>query len=98
MVKAAAAGDPELAKKVGSFHGQLEQMVVAALRGEAPAAVGQGRAPTAVEQRLADLLSSFWFGALVGWNNGRHGQAAVMERMAECARMLVHGAGYEEPR
>ena len=49
--------------------------------------------PSAEEARIAETLDLIWFALMVGWSGGIHGQAAVIEKMTESARIFLRGAG-----
>lgn len=85
LVKAAASGDPELAKQVAAFHHRMESMIVDAMRGED---AGGGEKSKA-EVRLAYHLNLVWFALMVGWTGGLHGQNQVIEGVEEVVEMLL---------
>ena len=89
LLKAAACGEPQLAKRTAAFHGHMEDMVVAALRG--PDGTGAGE-PSPDERWLAHSLSLVWFSLLVGWSGGLHGQAVVIDEMGNCVELMLLGA------
>lgn len=129
LLKAAACGEPGLAKKVAAFHDRMEGMVVFALRGDqaemaralpdGPAGDASGEAAThattetgerggtpvtriglaasedtgaqASERELAQTLTLVWFGLLVGWSGGLHGQTVVIEQMSSCVELMLLG-------
>lgn len=91
-VKAAAAGEPRLAQRVGAFHHRMEALVVGALRdafydpdGEVDPAVSDE------ERRLATLLNRLWFACLVGWSGGLYDESSVVEQMTEFGDVVFHG-------
>lgn len=88
LVKAAASGDRDLAKRVASFHGRIEQMIVTTLRGPGFPNAPNGRSGE-LEQTLAYNLNVFWFALMVGWSGGLHGRDDVIERMETVAAMLL---------
>ena len=91
MVKAAASGDPELAKQVASFHERVEKMVVTALRGAEEGPV-EAVSPDPMEARLAHSLNLVWFALMVGWSGGLHSENEVIEGMKGVAELLLRGA------
>jgi hypothetical protein len=95
LLKAASSGEPQLAQKVGSYHAQMERMIVMSLRGEVMGEPGDlpDPNPSAEEARIAETLDLIWFALMVGWSGGIHGQAAVIEKMTESARIFLRGAG-----
>lgn len=87
MLKAAAAGEPALARKVGLFHDMTRRMIVAALRGEA---FLQGdETMTDRERLLGDVLNHIWFAMMVGWSGGLETQASISERMRASVELIV---------
>jgi AcrR family transcriptional regulator len=96
LVKAAVAGDPDLAKRTSAFHGRMQAMVIASIRGTD---AGGGTAPPLREERgLAQSLTRVWFSLLVGWSGGQHGQATVIEEMGDCAELMLLGAAQRTSR
>ena len=93
LLKAHAAGDPQLAKRTAAFHAQVHDMVVAALRGE-PAV--EGLEVRESERLLTQTLTRVWFSLLLGWAGGLHGQAAVIDEMSDCVELMVLGAEQKE--
>jgi AcrR family transcriptional regulator len=89
LLKAHAAGDPQLAKRTAAFHTRIHDMVVAALRGT-DAEAGPS------EQLLVHALTRVWFSLLLGWAGGLHGQAAVIDEMSDCVELMVLGAEQRE--
>jgi len=107
LLKAAACGEPDLAKKVAAFHDRMEGMVVAALRGGVDAtAVGPGAgggtrfepgwtdagASDEELRSLAHSLTLVWFALLVGWSGGLQSQPVVVEQMNACVELMLLGA------
>ena len=91
LVKAAASGDPDLAKRVASFHGRVEGMIVTTLHGPGFPSGPNGRS-SHLEETLAYNLNVFWFALMVGWSGGLHSRDDVIERMETVAAMLLRAA------
>lgn len=89
LLKAHAAGDPQLAKRTAAFNARLHDLVVAALRG---GPVDAGLAPSESERLLIHALTRVWFSLLLGWAGGLHGQATVIDEMGDCVELMVLGA------
>jgi len=90
MLRAAASGEPALAKKVGEFHTSMQRMIVGALRGES---IGPDSAPlTEHETLLGDVLQHVWFALMVGWASGLDSQATVREKMRASVELVLEGA------
>jgi AcrR family transcriptional regulator len=93
LLKAAACGEPRLAKRTAAFHDRMERMVATAMRG--PDSGGAAVAELAEQDRwLAHSLSLVWFSLLVGWSGGLHGQAVVIDEMSNCVELMLLGARY----
>jgi len=90
MLKAAASGEPALAKKVGEFHARVQNMVVGSLRG-APFVPGDPEL-TEREELLGDVLQHIWFALMVGWSGGLHTQATIQEKMRASVELVLEGA------
>ncbi len=86
VVRSIAVGEHDLAVKVAAFHLRMEQMIVTALRGEAPA---PGAALAARETAIVNTLNRVWFASLVGWAGGLHTTREVGERMRETLSLLL---------
>jgi AcrR family transcriptional regulator len=91
LLRAAACGEPGLAKQVAAFHDRMEAMVISALRGPLDAS-GGSVLPRECEHSLAHSLTLVWFALLVGWSGGLHGQAAVIEQMSASVDLMLLGA------
>jgi AcrR family transcriptional regulator len=91
LVKAAASGDPELAKRVAGFHERVERMIVSTLRGPGFSSEPNGRSG-ASEVALAYNLNLFWFALMVGWSGGLHSRDDVITRMRTVAAMLLRAS------
>ena len=82
MLRAAASGEPALARKVTVFHEGVQRMIVGAMRGH-PLEAGEADASiTDREQLLADVLNQIWLALMVGWSGGLQSQATVQERIS----------------
>lgn len=90
MLKAAASGEPALAKKVGDFHSKVQRMVIGALRG-APLDDADPP-PSEREELLGDVLQRIWFALMVGWSGGIETQATIQERMRAAVELVMEGA------
>ena len=87
MLKAAAAGEPELAKKVSVFHEMMLRMIVGALRNQG--VVAEGDPMTDQETLTGDVLNQIWFAMMVGWSGGLQSQASIIERMRSAAGLVL---------
>jgi AcrR family transcriptional regulator len=90
LLRSVATGEPELTQKVAAFHDLMEQLITAALRGEAPTAAA---APSERERQIGYALQRVWFASLIGWSGGLHSQNAVVEHTRSAAELLLAGAG-----
>jgi len=91
MLKAAAAGEPALAKKVGGFHESVQRMVVGAYRGK-PIEPGDPEL-TDRERLLGDVLNQVWFALMVGWSGGQSTQPMILERMRASIELVLDEPG-----
>ena len=87
MLRAAAAGEPELAKKVGQFHDMMLRMIVGALRDVG--VVAEDDTMTERERLEGDVLNQIWFAMMVGWSGGLQTQASIIDRMSEAAGLIL---------
>jgi AcrR family transcriptional regulator len=87
MLRAAAAGEPALARKVELFHDMMRRMIVGALRGQ-PVLPGD-ETMTDRERLLGDVLSQIWFAVMVGWSGGLETQASINERMRASVELIL---------
>ena len=86
LLRAAAVGEPLIAKKVAIYHERMESLIVASLKG--PSASGQGQ-PTPEELEAAYTLNLLWFALLLGWTSSVHTQAVVIEKMARFTELIL---------
>jgi len=91
MLRASAAGEPALAKKVEIFHDLMLKMVVGALRGEPCRATGED-ALSERERLLGEVLNQIWFAVMVGWSSGLQTQASINERMRASVELVLDDA------
>ncbi|MFP6654835.1 MAG: TetR family transcriptional regulator [Myxococcota bacterium] len=89
MLRAAAAGEPALAKKVSVFHDMMLRMIVGALRGEFVAE--KDETITDRERLVGDALNQIWFAVMVGWSGGLQTQATINERMRAFVGLVLDG-------
>ncbi len=88
MLKAAAAGEPALARKVGLFHDMTRRMIVGALRGK-PFLPGD-ETMTERERLLGDVLNQIWFAVMIGWSGGLETQVSIHDRMRASVELIVN--------
>ena len=91
MVRAMAAGDADTVMKLASLQLRVARLVVATLRGQAPALDAPLEQPTgtAHEQAVANTLMNVWFSSLVGWAAGLHTERAVVEQVRAAAALIL---------
>jgi AcrR family transcriptional regulator len=101
LIRACAAGEPELSQKVASFHGRMENLIILSLRGkpcEPNGEPGHPAEPLSEEERtLAWSIELVWFGLLVGWSGGLHTQSAVVDQTRAAASLMLNGARQHSP-
>lgn len=103
LLRSVASADPEVTPKVAGFHGQISQLIRAAMRGERPDPPTEEDEPVPLVERppLVDLsdpedavsfiLQQIWFASLVGWASGLHDEAMVVEYVETAAKLLLKG-------
>jgi len=91
VLRSTAASQASTAVQQAGFHLRLSRMVVAALRGEAPAIAKPLAEPVGSEreQRIALVLEHVWFACLLGWVSGLHPVKTVTERMRDAVSLLL---------
>jgi len=89
MLRAAASGEPALARKVTVFHEGVQRMIVGAMRGRPIAKGDSSGSLTDREQLLADVLNQIWFALMVGWSGGLQSQSTVHERMKMSVELVL---------
>lgn|SRR6266545_1448337 len=92
VLRAMASGQPEVARHVLAYHGRMNAMLIATLRG-GRMTYGDATAspPTEREQTVALLVQQNWFASLIGWSAGTHSPSAVLEHVRMAARLLLKG-------
>ena len=90
VIRAMASGVPETAANVTAYHGRMNGLVIAALRGTGRIGFAEATAspPTKRETTLAFMLQQNWFAALVGWSAGMFGENEVIEQVRRAAQLL----------
>ena len=100
LLKAAASGEPDLAKRVSGFHAHVSRLVVMALRGALYRSDGELIDPdppvTESERKVANGLELMWFALLVGWSGGMRSQGEILDGMRETADLILRGARVPE--
>ena len=88
MLKAAAAGEPALARKVGLFHDMMRRMIVGALRGQ-PVEF-EDESMTDRERLLGDVMNRVWFAVMVGWSGGLYTSAQINQQMRAAVELILN--------
>ena len=88
MLKAAAAGEPALARKVGLFHDMMRRMIVGALRGQ-PVEL-EDESMTDRERLLGDVMNRVWFAVMVGWSGGLYTSAQINQQMRAAVELILN--------
>src|SRR6187200_878095 len=72
VIRAMASGVPEIAANVLAYHGRMNGLIIAALRGTGRLGFSETTAspPSKRESTLAMMLQQFWFASLIGWSAG----------------------------
>jgi len=90
LVRSLASGDPNITERVASFHALITALVMAAIRGEAPAdeAVWGGNVDER-ERTIASILQNVWFSSFVGWAGGLHDGTQLLADVDKTAALLL---------
>ena len=86
VIRAIATGEPALTQKIAAFHTLIEDMITAALRGDAS---GRASDPTEDERAIAFVFQQVWFASLIGWASGLHGRPVIVEQVRTAAGLLL---------
>ena len=91
ILRAMASGVPEIAANVTAYHGRMNGLVIAALRGTGRLGYAEATAspPTRRETTLALMLLQVWFAAMVGWSAGMFNELEVVEQVRRAAGLLL---------
>jgi TetR/AcrR family transcriptional regulator, cholesterol catabolism regulator len=87
VVRAMAGGSPQLAAKLGGFHGRVDALIGAAIRGRPGVSVTE-QLP-APYLRLGALLQHVWFSSLVAWSSGVGSRAEIVEAVTDAAALVL---------
>jgi TetR/AcrR family transcriptional regulator, cholesterol catabolism regulator len=91
VIRAMSSGVPETAANVLAYHGRMNGLVIAALRGTGRLGYAEATAspPSKRESTLALMLTQIWFAALVGWSAGMFTENEVIEQVRRAAQLLT---------
>lgn len=97
-IRAMASGDPESAGNVVAYQAQMNNMIIAAIRGVKPASLKESDAvpPSERELTMAILLQQLWFASLVAWSAKLHSQSKIVEQTRLAAELLFAGLNARE--
>lgn len=93
MLRASAAGEPALARKVGIFHELMLGMIVATLRG--PDGPDDSVPPDDRERLLGDVLNQIWHAVMVSWSCGLQTQTSISDHLRAAIRLVLDGARWD---
>ncbi|MCA9652886.1 MAG: TetR/AcrR family transcriptional regulator [Myxococcales bacterium] len=86
IVRAVAGNASDLSRQVATFHDRLATLIVGAIVGRsAPIPT----APDHPHHRLAAVLQHVWFSMLVGWSNGLHSPAEIVDAVVDAAALVL---------
>jgi len=90
VIRAMASGVPEIAANVLAYHGRMNGLIIAALRGTGRLGFSEATAspPSKRESTLAMMLQQFWFASLIGWSAGMFDENEVVDQVHRAARLL----------
>jgi AcrR family transcriptional regulator len=98
VIRAMASGVPEIAANVLAYHGRMNGLIIAALRGTGRIGFAEATAspPSPRESTMAMMLQQLWFAALIGWAAGMFDEQQVVEQTRRAAKLLARALGDEE--
>lgn len=83
VLRAVASGDPELSRRVMTFHDRIKALILEAV------ADGEAGEPDERLDQAAYFLQRIWFAALVGWSGGLQDLDEVLREMRAAAELLI---------
>lgn len=93
VVRAMAGGSPQLAARLGGFHGRVGALIVAAIRGRPDVSVTE-QLP-APYLRLSALLQHVWFSSLVAWSGGVRSCEEIVEAVTDAAALVLEPLAFD---
>lgn len=97
VLRAMSSGVPEIAGNVTAYHGRINGLIIAALRGTGRLGYAEATAspPTKDEMTLAFVLQQIWFAAMVGWSAGMFGENEVVDQIQKVAQLIARALDSE---
>jgi AcrR family transcriptional regulator len=97
-IRAMASGDADSAGNVVAYQVQMNNMIIATIRGVKPASLKESGAvpPNERELTMAILLQQLWFASLVAWSAKLHSQSKIVEQTKLAAELLFAGLNARE--
>jgi TetR/AcrR family transcriptional regulator, cholesterol catabolism regulator len=93
VVRAMAGGSPQVAAKLGGFHGRVDALIVGAIRGR-PDVSPTTQCP-APYLRLSALLQHVWFSSVVAWSSGVRSTEEIVEAVTDAAALVLEPLAFE---
>ncbi|RLB56493.1 MAG: hypothetical protein DRJ42_03125 [Deltaproteobacteria bacterium] len=91
IIATITADHPEIFAQLLEHEGEMNRIVVAALRGESPELV-LTESFTDGERQVTFLVRQIWFAGLVGWSGGLFNQSEVVQQVVSGAELILAGA------
>lgn len=93
VVRAMAGGSPQLAAKLGGFHGRVDALIVAAIHGRTDVPAAEQLA--APYLRLGALLQHVWFSSLVAWSSGVRSPEEIALAVTDAAALVLEPLAFD---
>ncbi|MBW2460874.1 MAG: TetR/AcrR family transcriptional regulator [Deltaproteobacteria bacterium] len=91
IIATVTADHPEIFAQILEHEGEMNRIVVAALRGDSPQLV-LTESFSDGERQVTFLVRQIWFAGLVGWSGGLFSQAEVVQQVVTGAKLILAGA------
>ncbi|MCA9705567.1 MAG: TetR/AcrR family transcriptional regulator [Myxococcales bacterium] len=86
IVRAVAGNASDLSRQMSTFHDRIDALIVGAIVGRSAPLPAE---PDHPHHRLAAVLQHVWFSMLVGWANGLHSPAQIVDAVVDAAALVL---------
>lgn len=97
VLRAMAAGEPELAEKIARFHGHVAMLITAAMIKADDVEADFTTLPER-EMELLFILQGIWFASMVGWSSGLHMQGDIVTQVHSASELMLLGIETQRQR
>jgi len=91
LIATLMADHPELVARISAHEGEMNRLVIAALRGKPPSEVDPADYREG-EVHVTFVLRQVWFASLFGWAGGMHSPDEVVGHVRDAAATVLAGA------